>query len=329
MADSSSAHVGAAKNPSNDPPSLLGQLFLLLEQSGPLKLSFEDLTGISYDVPDLRLRTDHRIHCGEFCMLAKSTQAGHLGCIRNKLACNRLATRRAEGFRGMCHLGLTEWVEPLTYHGRVLGVFYYGSVLQRGTERAGRRKIEAYARRRGIDATALLAAYARAPRVSAEELERQHTRLKTVVALAGRIIDAHGPPLDRYRTEMSATNFQKVPPLVQAAMRQVQRHYAEPLTVERIAAALKCHPDYLSRVFKQAAHVGLADYILRVRIDHARNLIGTGKLTLGEIAWQVGFQDQSHFNRVFKRLVGVTPGHFSAHPFDRRIDPAPQSETSD
>ena len=291
-------------------PGLLAQLFLILERSGSLKLNFEDLTGISYDLPDLKLGLEHRIHCGAFCRLAKSNLTNHLDCQRNKLVCNRLVSHRGEGFRGMCHLGLTELVEPLLSQGRVLGVFFFGSVVLRGSERAGRERIRAYAAKRGISAQPLLDTYALVPRISQQTLEEERDRLKTVVALAGRIIEAHGLPLERYRTQASAVGMRHVPPLIQAAMRRVQREYSESITVEKIAEALHCHPDYLSRAFKRAARIGLADYILRVRVDHARNLIKSGTLSLGEIAWQVGFLDQSHFNRVFKRLVGMTPGDY-------------------
>ena len=112
-----------------------------------------------------------------------------------------------------------------------------------------------------------------------------------------------------------------IPPLVQGAMRYVHKQYSEPLKVADIAKYLKCHPDYLSRVFKQSVACGLGEYVMRVRIDRARYLIETKRFSTGEIAWYVGFQDQSHFGRVFKRLVGVTPGRYVGAATPLRLNP--------
>jgi AraC-like DNA-binding protein len=97
-------------------------------------------------------------------------------------------------------------------------------------------------------------------------------------------------------------------------MRFVHRQYSTQIQITEVAGQLKCHPDYLSRLFKKSVGCGFGEYVMRVRIDRARNLIETGKYSMGEIAWNTGFQDQSHFGRVFKRLVGMTPGEFQSHP---------------
>lgn len=286
-------------------------MFQLLEETSPLKLNFEDLSGITYDVPDLRLLKANHIHSCQFCTLAKRQRLGHFDCVRNKLATNRLATRRQCGFTGQCHLGLTELVQPLIYRGRVLGIFYFGSVVLKATEGAGRRRIKRWAQRRKSDARPLLQAFERVPLIDAAQLHACRERLQLVATLAERVLDAHGLPLERYRTAMIAEpDHKNIPPLVQSAMHYVHRNQSEPLTVSAVAAYLNCHADYLSRVFKQSVRSGLADYILRVRIDRARHLIATEKFSLGEIAWRTGFQDQSHFSRVFKRLVGVPPGQY-------------------
>lgn len=292
-------------------PSALQRLFRLLEKTCPLRINFEDLSGITYDVPDLKLAEPYHIHCCAFCMLVKRHRADHKDCVRNKRIVNHLTMRKHKGFVGQCHLGLTELVEPLIYRERVLGVFYFGSVVVQGTETAGRLKIRNYAQRSNRDPAPLLAAFARVPRIRAAEVAGYWERLRLVTVLAERILDSYGLPLKRYRTAMIAVGADKdIPPLVQSAMRYVHRNCAEPLTVSAVAKQLHCHPDYLSRTFKQSVCGGLADYILRVRVDQARHLITMGKLSLGEIAWQVGFKDQSHFCRVFKRLVGVAPGSY-------------------
>jgi AraC family transcriptional regulator len=51
-------------------------------------------------------------------------------------------------------------------------------------------------------------------------------------------------------------------------------------------------------------------YVIRLRIERAKELLREGRLSLAQVAAAVGFADQCHFNRHFKRLVGETPGQF-------------------
>jgi AraC-like DNA-binding protein/ligand-binding sensor protein len=304
-------------------PSILEKLMRLIEEPGQLAINFEDLSGVSYDVPDLRLPFAYHLHGCRFCQVAKASRTSHLDCIRNKMASNRTAMRRQAGFVGMCHLGLTDIVEPLIYRGRVLGVFYFGSVVVHGTEDTARQRILKYCTRRRVDASPLLHELSRAPVVERTSLARHRERLVLAVEFAVRVLDANSLPLDRYRTEMSAHLLQArkdIPALIQAAMRFVHRQYSTQIQITEVAGYLKCHPDYLSRLFKKSVGCGFGEYVMRVRIDRARNLIETGKYSMGEVAWNTGFQDQSHFGRVFKRLVGMTPGEFQSHP--------PTAETS-
>ena len=52
------------------------------------------------------------------------------------------------------------------------------------------------------------------------------------------------------------------------------------------------------------------DYVARERIERAKNLLLNPNLRVSEIAYEVGFQSLTHFNRVFRRIVGRTPTEF-------------------
>ena len=64
---------------------------------------------------------------------------------------------------------------------------------------------------------------------------------------------------------------------------------------------------YFSRLFKATTGITPRQYIIRSRIERAKNLLQQNKLSIANIATEVGFVDQSHLNRHFKRLVGITP----------------------
>ena len=167
-----SSSLARAVAPAQSKPALsaLGQLIELLEESTGCRISFENLTGVSFHVEDLALPSRLRIHTCEACMFAKSRRETHADCIRNKTAVNRLATRRKKMFSGQCHIGLTELVAPLMYQGRVMGVFFLGSVVVRETATEARRKLRRYCETQGLDSRPFLAALAKAPQISAQEI---------------------------------------------------------------------------------------------------------------------------------------------------------------
>lgn len=288
---------------------------MLAEIAGapPAAISFEDLTGVSLDNPQLALPYHFRIHTCKFCLFAKTNPDSHQHCVRNKMAANRVAIRRRQAFAGQCHLGLTDLVKPFVFQNTVLGVFYYGSFVLDGTEELARRRIATFCRRNGFDTASYLTALEQAPRVAAAELPGLWRRLDLIADLAGCIVESIGIPVGRYRTRPGAqfsTWNGAMSSLVRRVIAHINRHYAEEISVAEIAAQQKCNADYVSRVFKRTVGFGVIEYLHRVRIDHARRLLLTDRFTIGEVGHLVGFPDHSHFGKVFRNRVGLTPHAF-------------------
>jgi len=109
--------------------------------------------------------------------------------------------------------------------------------------------------------------------------------------------------------------------LVSQAMRYLQENYADRVTLDELAELLDCSVSYLSRKFKQTVGKSPIDYMIALRIDKAKELLLNTDATLQEIAESVGFSDDSYFNRMFKKHVGLSLGQFKAkvqnNPADR------------
>jgi AraC family transcriptional regulator len=82
------------------------------------------------------------------------------------------------------------------------------------------------------------------------------------------------------------------------------------LSLKELANVVQMSPHYFSQLFKSTTGITPHQYVLRCRIEQAKNLMRQGKLSIAEIATKVGFVDQSHLHRHFKRLMGVTPKTF-------------------
>ncbi|PSN14729.1 AraC family transcriptional regulator [filamentous cyanobacterium CCT1] len=90
----------------------------------------------------------------------------------------------------------------------------------------------------------------------------------------------------------------------------VEAHLHQELTLVELAAIAHLSPAYFARLFKQSEGVTPHQYILQRRVERAQFWLRHSPLSLAEIAARVGFCDQSHLTRWFKRLTGATPTQF-------------------
>jgi AraC family transcriptional regulator len=118
--------------------------------------------------------------------------------------------------------------------------------------------------------------------------------------------------LRNYTDHPELTEAEKVsvaPRSVIQAMKYIHDNYPNDVRLADIAGAAHLSPYHLTRVFKKATGVSPHRYLVQVRVNSARSLLtaGAGDRSLAEIASAVGFADQSHLTRHFKRMLGMTP----------------------
>lgn len=101
------------------------------------------------------------------------------------------------------------------------------------------------------------------------------------------------------------------------AIRFIDEHYHQPLTLDQISRAVLLDRSYLCKLFKRATDTTLTDYINYVRVRRAAEMLRTTDRSSMEIAYACGFASQQYFNRIFKREFGQTPKAFR---ISQRID---------
>ena len=104
-----------------------------------------------------------------------------------------------------------------------------------------------------------------------------------------------------------------IPSTVLEAIHYIQTNLQLNLTVTGLANRAGQHVDYFSRIFLEYTGERPLSYIQFKRIEHAQFLMITADLSFDEIAAQCGFESLSYFSRVFKKIIGQTPGHYRRH----------------
>ena len=112
---------------------------------------------------------------------------------------------------------------------------------------------------------------------------------------------------------LDATIAQRAEPAkIWKARSYIQEHLEEELSLTVVAQFVCISPNHLSEKFKEVTGVKFVDYVACRRFVKARLLLQNRALRISEIAFEVGFQSLSQFNRVFKRLSGKSPTEFRA-----------------
>ena len=90
----------------------------------------------------------------------------------------------------------------------------------------------------------------------------------------------------------------------------MRQNFAKEMRLWELAELAGMSPHYFCDLFKKSTGISPHQYLVRYRIDHARIFLHNLQLGIGQVAKETGFVDQSHFTKVFRRIVGVTPTRF-------------------
>ena len=110
--------------------------------------------------------------------------------------------------------------------------------------------------------------------------------------------------------------------LVRDCLNYIDFHYMEPLSLETLAVRFSVNKNYLSTRFHKERGMTVTDYINRIRVNRACDLLRKTSLSVQQVAEQCGFSDGNYFTRIFRKLEDVTPNEYrgSAQRIRRKED---------
>jgi AraC-like DNA-binding protein len=102
------------------------------------------------------------------------------------------------------------------------------------------------------------------------------------------------------------------------ARKFIEEYSGEELSLRKVAKTANISANHLSEKFKQVTGVNFVDYIALTRFEKACHLLLSSNRRISEIAFAVGFQSLSQFNRVFKKLSGKSPSAYRGTSRERK-----------
>ena len=234
-----------------------------------------------------------------FCALVAQKSRSCAACLQVQQKLSETATHEARSVT--CQLGLCDTAVPVRTGDRLIGFLQTGQVFCRKPTEAQFNRMVKLVTEWGleVDRSTLREAY-----FSTRVLNsRQHESVVKLLAIFAQ-------HLSMVSNQVVVQQENAEPPVIARAKQFINEHQTEDLSLGQVAKAVNMSTFYFCKIFKKITGINFTDYLSRVRIEKAKNLLLNPNLRISEIAYEVGFQSLTHFNRVFKKIIDQSPTQY-------------------
>jgi AraC-like DNA-binding protein/ligand-binding sensor protein len=289
--------------------SLLQKNIKWLSYNKKFHICIHDASGILHSYQDLMIKVENRIHNCSFCNIAKTTAAGMRYCLKCKALSIRKSMKEKSLFLGRCYLGITEIVKPVFYEGKLVCIIYLGNLLEGDRKGQCIKKIGDACSITGVKSDNLIDALMETEAVSEDELQEYKEITEILEAHILLVLSSKtsfkSKKESTYPIYSSTDNW-----IIEAVQNYASTYYNRELKLTELAKIYFLNPQYLCRLFKRKTGTHFTDYLNRIRIEKAKEMLKLSEDTVLDIALRVGFNNVTYFNRVFKVIEGVTPTEY-------------------
>jgi len=234
-----------------------------------------------------------------FCTLMAKTNQTCAGCYA--LQCKLEKEAQLEPKTLKCFAGMCETAVPVRVGDKLIAFLQTGQILIHRPDRAQFNKIAQQLIEWGAQ-------------VDLKRVEETffNTRVLTKQQYDSliRLLTIFAEHLASCGNALMLAHGQTETPAIDRARRHIHDHSSDELSLGAVADVVNMSASYFSEKFKQAAGMNFVEYVARTRIEKARNLLQNPNLRISEIAFDVGFQSLSQFNRAFKQVTGKAPSKY-------------------
>lgn len=264
--------------------------------------AFTEATGLPValrPVETWQLPLHGKRHEGPWCALMASQSRSCAHCLQVQEQLAQLSMQEPHVIT--CGAGLCEMMVPVRLGERLVGYLQTGQVFAKAPTRAQFERTAKLMAERGVDA-------------GREEMHQAYFATRTMPARQQesvmKLLTIFAQHLSILSNQILVRRENAEPPLITKAKQYIQEHQSEDITLAQVAKAVNTSSFYFCKMFRKGTGLNFTDYVSRLRIERAKNLLLNPNLRISEIAYEIGFQSLTHFNRVFKRIVGQSPTEY-------------------
>jgi len=252
--------------------------------------------------------------CSEFCKRVRAVPELSAKCQKCDSRGGIEAARLQKPFIYRCHANVVDAAVPIIVNNSYLGAIMIGQILLTDEQDEGELELicassrESLVRHIGNDIYLM----DQLPRLS---LERVKAIVDMLFHLCSFIVE--GAVEKNFALEMSLLNAKLKPDntastnkVIKPALDYINTRQGERCSLAEMAALCHVSQSYFSKLFLREMGETYSSYLLQARIRWAKELLSTTNRQIGEIATMVGFSDDGHFIRSFKKYEGITPARF-------------------
>jgi AraC-like DNA-binding protein/ligand-binding sensor protein len=264
--------------------------------------AFSETTGMPVSlrpVDSWQLPHHGRKNENPFCDLMAQKSRSCAACLQVQQKLAETATHEPQTVA--CHAGLSDTAVPVRLGDQLIGFLQTGQVFRKKPTADQFDRAARLAEEWGVpaDKAALRKAYFGSRTLS----PRQHESLV-------RLLSIFAEHLSMVSNQVVVQQRNAEPPSITRAKEFIHEHQGEDLSLGQVAKAVNTSTFYFCKMFKKATGLNFTNYLSRIRIEKAKNLLLNPNLRVSEIAFEVGFQSLTHFNRVFKKIIGQAPTQY-------------------
>jgi len=267
--------------------------------------AFGEATGLPLNLSsteEWNLTHRGRRHENPFCALLAKQNKACAACLQTQHELTNTAQEQSRTVS--CFAGMNETAVPLRAGEKLIGFLRTGEVLPH------QPTVQSFARvARGLDELGV--------KVDREKLREAyfHTPVFTAKRYESvlKLLEIFAQHLSLVANQILFQTENAEVPAIAKAREFISSHHTEELSLTAVARAVHMSTFYFCKQFKKATGLCFTDYLSRVRIEKAKEQLLKPHARVSEVAYDVGFQSLTHFNRVFKKLNGESPTNYRSH----------------
>jgi AraC-like DNA-binding protein/ligand-binding sensor protein len=261
--------------------------------------AFSDMTGMpvalqpveTWQLPHHSKRNENR-----FCAMMSQKSSSCAACLQTQ---EKICQQASDGPRSLtCAIGLCDTAVPVRMSDRIVGYLQTGQIFRKKPTAEQFERALAKVQDWGIE-------------VDREKLKEAYFSGKVMTPRqhesATKLLSIFAQHLAILSNQVFIQQENSEPPVIARARNYIHEHQTEELSLGQVAKAVNMSSFYFCKMFKKVTGINFTNYVARVRIEKSKNLLLNRNLRVSEIAFEVGFQSLTHFNRVFKKLIGQSP----------------------